>query len=182
MVGVESDFSPFFCLLIGLFGIAGKRTNLKEGDKAPDFALLSQDGNTVHLSDFDGKNVILYFYPKDDTPGYTKEACGFRDDVSLFKELKTEILGLSTDAVESHKQFQKKYGLNFTLLADPDKKVTKLYGVRTLLGLADRVTFVIDRDGIIRKVFPRVDVSRHSAELVEFVRQLESRSSSKWKT
>jgi peroxiredoxin Q/BCP len=179
MIGAGSETLPFFCLLVGLFRIGGRRIDLKEGDKAPDFALPSQDGNAVHLSDFHGKNVILYFYPKDDTPGCTKEACGFRDAMSLFKELKTEILGVSTDAVESHKQFQKKHGLNFSLLADPDEKVTKLYGVKTLLGLAERVTFVIDRDGIIRKVFPRVDVSQHSAELVEFVRQLESGSSSK---
>jgi peroxiredoxin Q/BCP len=126
-----------------------------------------------------GKNAILYFYPKDDTPGCTKEACSFRDDLSQFKNLNTEILGVSTDDIESHKGFQIKYSLNFTLLADPDKKVTTLYGVKTLFGVAERVTFVIDRDGVIRKIYPRVDVSHHSEELLQFVRQVESKSSSR---
>jgi len=148
---------------------------LKEGDKAPEFALPSQDGNMIRLTDFRGKTVILYFYPKDDTPGCTKEACSFRDNVSRFKELKTEILGVSVDDAKSHKEFQRKYNLNFTLLADADKKVTKLYGLKNLLGLADRVTFVIDKEGVIRKIFPHVDVSHHSEELLEFVRAMNKR-------
>jgi peroxiredoxin Q/BCP len=151
--------------------------NLKEGDKAPEFALPSQDGNMIRLTDFRGRTVILYFYPKDDTPGCTKEACSFRDDAMKFREAKTEILGVSTDEVESHKRFQKKFGLNFTLLSDPEKKVTKLYGVKNLFGVANRVTFVIDKEGVIRKVFPRVDVNHHSEELLEFVRQLNEWSS-----
>jgi len=160
----------------GLFGIGGSRTKLKEGNKAPEFALRSQDGNRIHLSDFRGKTVILYFYPKDDTPGCTKEACSFRDNAMKFEELKTEILGVSTDDVELHKQFQKKYNLSFTLLSDPEKKVTKLYGVKNLFGLADRVTFVIDKEGVIKRIFPHVDASHHSEELLEFVRLLNGES------
>ncbi|MGA9365653.1 MAG: peroxiredoxin [Bacteroidota bacterium] len=160
--------------LIGLFGIGGGRSGLKEGDKAPEFALPSQDGDLIRLADFRGKTVILYFYPKDDTPGCTKEACSFRDNAMKFKGLETEILGVSTDDVESHKQFERKYGLNFTLLSDPEKKVTKLYGVKNLFGLADRVTFVIDKEGVIRKIFPHVDVSHHSEELLEYVRGISS--------
>jgi peroxiredoxin Q/BCP len=167
------------CVLVALFGIGDAKTNVMEGDKAPDFVLPSQNGNPVRLSDLRGRNVVLYFYPKDDTPGCTKEACSFRDDLSQFKDLKTEILGVSTDNVESHKGFQQKYGLNFTLLADPEKKVTKLYGVKTLLGLAERVTFVIDKEGVIRKIFPHVDVRHHSEELLAFVQELENPAGSR---
>ncbi len=174
MIGM-TDIGLMSFLVVGLFGIGPGSTNLKEGDKAPEFALPSQDGKMIRLTDFRGRTVILYFYPKDDTPGCTKEACSFRDDVSRFKELKTEILGVSVDDVKSHKEFQRKYNLNFTLLADVDKEVTKLYGVKNLFGLADRVTFIIDKDGVIRKIFPHVDVSHHSEELLEFVRQLEGK-------
>ena len=168
-----TDVGLISFLLVGLFGIRRAGVGLKEGDSAREFTLPSQDGKTIRLADFHGKTVVLYFYPKDDTPGCTKEACSFRDDAMKFRELKTEIVGVSTDNVESHKQFQMKYGLNFTLLSDPEKKVTKLYGVKTLFGLADRVTFVIDKEGVIRKIFPHVDVSHHSEELLEYVGQLE---------
>jgi peroxiredoxin Q/BCP len=174
MVGM-TDVGLMSFLIVGLFGVGGGRTNLKEGDKAPEFALPSQDGSMIRLTGFRGKTVILYFYPKDNTPGCTKEACSFRDDALRFKELKTEILGVSVDDAKSHKDFQKKYNLNFTLLADADKKVTKLYGVKNLFGLADRVTFVIDKEGVIRKIFPHVDVSHHSEELLEFVRAMNKR-------
>ena len=147
---------------------------LNEGDRAPDFRLQKQDGETVRLSDFRGhQNVVLYFYPKDDTPGCTKEACSFRNNISRFRELGTEILGVSVDDVKSHKEFLKKYNLNFTLLADPDKQVTSLYGVKAWHGLAKRVTFVIDRQGAIRKIFPDVDVSRHSGEVLQVLQMLE---------
>jgi len=146
---------------------------LKEGDKAPDFSLESQDGKAVRLSDFEGqRTIVLYFYPKDDTPGCTKEACNFRDDIARFRELGAEIIGISTDDVESHKKFEKKYNLNFTLLADPDKYVTGLYGVKAWHGAAKRVTFLIDKEGMIRKIFPDVDVSRHSEELLSLLQSM----------
>jgi peroxiredoxin Q/BCP len=151
--------------------------DLKEGDIAPEFVLPSQDENMVRLRDFRGRTVVLYFYPKDDTPGCTKEACSFRDDISKFKELKAEILGVSVNDARSHKEFQKKYNLNFTPLADVDKKVTELYGVKNIFGVANRVTFVIDKDGVVRKIFPHVHVNHHSKELLEFVRQLNELSS-----
>lgn len=147
---------------------------LNEGDRAPDFRLQTQDGEAVRLSDFWGhQNVVLYFYPKDDTPGCTKEAFNFRDNISRFRESGTEILGVSVDDVESHKEFLKKYDLNFTLLADPDKQVTSLYGVKAWHGLAKRVTFVIDKQGVIRKIFPDVDVSRHSEDVLAVIRALD---------
>ena len=159
--------------LVLLYGCEGTNLGLKEGDRAPDFALTSQDDVTVRLSDFQGRqNVILYFYPKDDTPGCTKEACSFRDDLSRFHELETEVIGVSVDDLASHKAFQSKYNLNFKLLADPDKQVTELYGVKSFFGLADRVTFVVDKQGIIRKIYPKVDVSQHSEEVLTFVRTL----------
>ena len=163
--------TPLLCIF--LVGCGGGAVGIREGDKAPDFALPSQDGKIVQLSDFHGRqNVVLYFYPKDDTPGCTKEACSFRDDLPRFRESETEVLGVSVDDVESHKEFQNKHKLNFTLLADPDKHVTKMYGVKTWYGLADRVTFIIDKEGIVRKVFPDVDVSRHSEEVLAVVRTL----------
>ncbi len=145
---------------------------LKVGELAPDFILVSQDGKTVRLSDFKGKsNVVLYFYPKDFTPGCTKEACSFRDHLESFKRLNTEVLGVSADDEESHRGFQKKHNLNFTLLADPERKVIELYGVKGFLGWAKRLTFLIDRNGVIRKIYPDVDVSVHSEEVLASVKE-----------
>lgn len=146
---------------------------LKEGDKAPDFTLKTQDGAEVTLSKVLQKScVVLYFYPKDDTPGCRKEACLFRDMHKEFREAGAEIFGVSVDAVDSHKKFQQKYNLTFTLLADPDKKVVELYGVKSLLGIAKRVTFVMDKTGVIRKIYPDVDVSLHGQEVLTFVKSL----------
>jgi len=146
---------------------------LKEGDKAPDFKLHSQDGAEVQLSDLLTKGyVVLYFYPKDDTPGCKKEACSFRDLNQEFRAEGAEIIGISVDDVTSHKQFHEKYGLNFTILADPDKKVTEMYGVKSNLGLAKRVTFVIDENGIIKKVYPDVDVAAHAPEVLSLIKSL----------
>jgi len=146
---------------------------LKEGDEAPDFSLQSDEGKWIKLSDYKGvSNVVLYFYPKDMTPGCTRQACSFRDNMSQFKELNAEILGVSTDDVESHKEFKQKENLNFTLLADPEKEVTKKYGVQTTLGMASRVTFVIDKNGIIRKVYPKVNPAENYKELLDFLKTL----------
>jgi len=141
---------------------------LQEGDIAPAFTLSSQEGTEISLADYKGKkNVILYFYPKDDTPGCTTEACTFRDDLSAFQKADTEILGVSTDTVKSHQKFVNKYQLNFPLLADDKKEVIKLYGVESLFGSASRMTYLIDKNGIIQKIFPKVKVAVHSAELQE---------------
>ncbi len=146
---------------------------LKEGDEAPDFSLQSDEGNWLKLSDYRGKsNVILYFYPKDQTSGCTKEACHFRDNLSQFKDLTTEILGVSSDDVESHKAFKQKENLNFTLLADTDKEVTKKYAGLSIYGLASRVTFVIDKNGIVRKIYDKVDVNENYMELLDFLKTL----------
>jgi peroxiredoxin Q/BCP len=146
---------------------------LKEGDKAPDFTLQSDDGKQVKLSGYMGvSNVILYFYPKDQTPGCTKEACNFRDNLSQFKDLNATVLGVSVDDIESHKAFKEKENLNFTLLADPDKTVTTEYGVLNMIGMSSRVTFVIDKEGIIRKIYPKVDPSENYKDLLALLKTM----------
>jgi len=140
------------------------------GESAPDFTLPSTEGRHIGLADFKGKQpVVLYFYPKDDTPGCTTEACSFRDLRSMFQGHGAEILGVSTDNIRSHKKFQDKYGLNFPLLADADHAVADKYGVwqqkkfmgREYMGIA-RTTFVIGQDGTIKAVFPNVKVEGHA--------------------
>jgi len=151
---------------------------IKEGQKAPDFVLPSSDGRDIALADLRGKPVVLYFYPKDDTPGCTKEACAFRDDYAQLKK-KAVLLGVSPDSVESHERFRDKYKLPFPLLADDDKKVAKKYGAfgekvlygRKMVGMI-RSTFVIDAEGIIRKVFPRVRVEGHAEKVAEALKLL----------
>ena len=147
---------------------------LKEGNKAPAFKLKNQDGKTVSLGDFKGKKVVLYFYPKDDTSGCTKEACSFRDGFPKFGKLNAEILGVSADSVESHKKFAEKYSLPFTLLSDESKKMIEKYGVwkeksmygRKYMGI-ERTTFIIDEKGKIKKIFSKVKVGDHDKEVLE---------------
>jgi len=147
---------------------------LQEGNKAPDFKLKDQNEKEILLSDYKGKNVILYFYPKDNTSGCTAEACSFRDDFPKFKKVEAVILGVSPDSVESHKKFAKKYNLNFSLLADEDKEVIKKYDVwkeksmygRKYMGV-ERSTFIIDSDGKIKKIFKKVKVQGHNKEVME---------------
>lgn len=144
---------------------------LKIGDKAPDFELQDQEGTTHRLSDYKGK-VVLYFYPKDDTPGCTTEACNFRDDFSEYKEKGITILGISADTFEKHSKFREKYNLPFTLLSDPEKETIKKYSAygekkfmgRIFLGIM-RMTYLIE-DGIIKKIYPKVDVKEHSKEIL----------------
>jgi peroxiredoxin Q/BCP len=141
---------------------------LTEGAKAPEFTLHDDTGKTVSLNDFKGKTVVLYFYPKDDTPGCTKEACDFRDNQKTFKKKNTVILGVSADSVDSHVKFKKKFDLPFPLLSDPDKKMIQAYGVwkeksmygKKYMGI-ERTTFVIGPDGKILKIFPKVSVTGH---------------------
>lgn len=144
---------------------------LKEGQKAPEFELMDSFGKVHKLSQYKGKKVILYFYPKDDTPGCTKEACNFRDGISLFKN--ATIIGISSDSIESHKRFADKYKLPFILLSDPKKETIKKYGVlkeksmfgNTFLGIV-RSTFIIDEKGNIKKIFEKVEVDGHDKEVL----------------
>ncbi|MCS6829355.1 MAG: thioredoxin-dependent thiol peroxidase [Armatimonadota bacterium] len=154
--------------------------SVTEGQQAPDFALPAADGNMVRLSDLRGKKVVLYFYPKDDTPGCTKEACSFRDNLEALQEMGVAVIGISPDGVASHQRFAQKYGLTFPLLADEGAQVAAMYGVwkekkqygRTYMGI-ERTTFLIDEAGVVRKVFPKVKVDGHVEEVIEAVRSLE---------
>jgi len=146
---------------------------LKEGDVAPDFSVATNGGGKISLADYKGKNVILYFYPKDDTPGCTKEACGFRDGFSQFKKRGAIILGVSPDSVKSHDKFVEEFKLPFLLLADEDKKIVEAYGVwgeKTFMGRkymgTHRVTFLIGEDGRIKKIWPQVKPDEHPAEVL----------------
>jgi peroxiredoxin Q/BCP len=155
----------------------GFRTNVKVGvgSKAPDFTLPSQSGEMVSLSDFLGqKPVVLFFYPKDDTPGCTKEACAFRDEYERFKELDAEVMGISSDSVESHERFAEEHKLPFPLLSDRGEKVRGIYGVPNTFGLfPGRVTYVIDQEGVVRHVFSsQIGVERHVTEAVSFLSTL----------
>jgi peroxiredoxin Q/BCP len=152
---------------------------VKEGQKAPDFALPSSAGGEVALKGLRGQAVVLYFYPKDDTPGCTREACAFRDAQAKIKKTGAVVLGVSPDSVASHEKFKAKYKLNFPLLADADKSVAKKYGAfgekvmygKKVTGMI-RSTFVIDGDGVVRKVFPRVRVDGHAEQVLEALAQL----------
>ena len=146
---------------------------------APDFFLPDQYGNQVKLSDLKGQPVVLYFYPRDATPGCTTEACDFRDALPDYEGMGARVLGISPDTVESHRRFADKHGLPFTLLADPARVAIQAYGVwkeKTLYGKkswgVERTTVVIDRDGIVRKVFSRVRVAGHVQKVLEVVRGL----------
>ncbi len=149
---------------------------IEPGKPAPDFSLADQNGKKVTLSKLKGSPVVLYFYPKDDTPGCTKEACGFRDATADYKRKGAIILGVSPDSSESHAKFAKKFELPFPLLADTDHKVCEAYGVwkeksmygKKFMGL-ERTTFLIDRKGIVQKVFPRVKVDGHVTAVLQAV-------------
>ncbi len=151
-------------------------TELKEGDKAPGFTANDQDGNTVSLSDFKGKNVILYFYPQDDTPTCTKEACNYRDNYQSLLSKGFAVIGVSFDTEKSHKKFIKKYNLPFPLIADTDKKIIEDYGVwgekttfgRTYMGTF-RTTFVIDKKGIISHVIRKVESGKASQQVLDLL-------------
>ena len=146
---------------------------IEQGRPAPDFELESDAGETVRLSDFRGRPVVLYFYPKDDTPGCTTEACEFRDAYDVFRERGAEVLGVSPDDVASHGKFKTKYGLPFTLLADPDHEAAERYGVwqeksqygRTYMGIV-RTTYLIGPDGKVQKRWDKVKVDGHADEVL----------------
>jgi thioredoxin-dependent peroxiredoxin len=147
-----------------------KKDRVDAGSKAPDFTLPSQSGVMVNLKDFIGKKpVVLFFYPKDDTPGCTKEACAFRDDYEEFDKLDAQVIGISSDSVESHRRFAKKHDLPFTLLSDEGRKVRRLYGVPNAFGLfPGRVTYVIDEEGVVRHIFSsQLGVEQHVEEALK---------------
>jgi peroxiredoxin Q/BCP len=147
---------------------------VKEGDAAPDFDGPTSDGSRLSLKDFVGKkNVVLYFYPKDDTSGCTKEACSFRDNLGTLRGMGAEVIGVSLDSVQSHKKFASKYKLPFPLISDKEKRIANAYGVLKEAGAsASRITFIIDKAGKVAKVFPKVDVTKHTEEVVAALKQL----------
>jgi peroxiredoxin Q/BCP len=154
-------------LIIGsAIGLAGAAP-LKVGDKAPEFTAKASDGSTVKLADYAGKsNVILYFYPKDDTPGCTKQACGIRDTIAELKQLDAVVLGVSFDSVESHKKFIEKHKLPFLLLADTDKKIATAYGIANAQSaMAPRSTFIINKAGKIAYINLAVIPQSHTADI-----------------
>ena len=156
-----------------LSSTATQAVGLQVGQKAPPFTLLDDKGQKVSLSDYKGKKVVLYFYPKDDTPGCTKEACAFRDGIDDLRDSRAVVLGVSADSVESHKKFSMKYDLNFPLLSDVDKKALQAYGVwkekslygRKYMGI-ERTTYVIDEKGKIAHIFPKVKVDAHLEDVL----------------
>lgn len=149
-------------------------SELKEGDIAPKFTAKDQNGNAVSLSDFSGKDVILYFYPKDDTPGCTAEACNFRDNYQSLQQQGFAVIGVSTDDEKSHQKFVNKYQLPFTLISDTDKEIVEAYGVwieknmygKKYMGTA-RKTFIIDKDGVIKKIIDKVDTAASSQQVLD---------------
>lgn len=151
---------------------------IEEGKKAPAFTLPDQNGKKISLKDLKGKKIVLYFYPKDNTSGCTKEACDFRDTFPDFKKVNAVIIGISPDSVESHRKFAEKYGLPFTLLSDEKKEVLEKYGVwkeksmygRKYMGV-ERTTVIIDENGKILKIFPKVKVNGHSEEVLKAIQE-----------
>jgi thioredoxin-dependent peroxiredoxin len=169
-------------MILGLLGVVGLLLSQvaragevpKVGEIAPEFKLPDQHGKTHTLHDFSGKWLVLYFYPKDDTPGCTQEACAFRDDLHEIDDLGAQVVGISVDDGSSHAEFAKKYHLPFPLLADKTTEVAVRYGVLMNLGfikVAKRYTFLIDPQGKIAKVYDKVETSRHSKEIIDDLKQ-----------
>ncbi len=171
-ITIISVLAGLVILQFALWPWIARAEMLQEGQIAPDFstqAVAGGDVKLIRLSDYRGREVILYFYPKDDTPGCTKEACAFRDGFTRLDQAGVVVLGCSVDAAESHIAFIKKYQLPFPLLLDPDKKIAAAYGAANgipILGLDRRITYVIGPDGKILKVYPRVDPATHAGEIL----------------
>lgn len=143
---------------------------LTAGQAAKDFSLQNKDGKQVSLSDFKGQKVVVYFYPKDDTPGCTKQACAFRDAYAGFAESKIAVIGISRDSTDSHQKFAEKYKLPFILLSDTDGTVIDAYGVKGVFG-ATRATFVINEDGLIVKVFQKASPDTNAADIMSYLNE-----------
>lgn len=159
--------------IIAMLGLASA-AEVKEGTKAPTFEAQDQNGALVRLVDFQGKSsVVLYFYPKDDTPGCTAQACSLRDGFAEIKAAGAVILGVSADNSQSHKAFAEKFHLPFSILADPEKRIIGAYGVKMpLLGFAKRVTFLIDRQGLVRKVITDTRTKDHDQQVLAFLKAM----------
>ena len=164
----------FLAGMLAAVGFAAAGGDLEPGMKAPAFSAPDQDGNRVSLADFLGKkNVCLYFYPKDDTPGCTAEACSLRDGHGAILAAGAVVLGVSADSEQNHKAFAAKFSLNFPILADPDRTIIQAYGVKMLaLPLAKRVTFIIDKTGVIRNVVKDVNTKQHDQQVLELLKAL----------
>jgi thioredoxin-dependent peroxiredoxin len=146
---------------------------IQVGDPAPEFSLSDAEGNQIHLNDYRGKWVVLYFYPKDDTPGCTAEACSFRDSYEVFKEAGAEVIGVSSDSAASHEKFASKYQLPFKLVSDSKGQVRREYGVKSTLGiLPGRVTYIINKEGTVEHVFSsQLRAKQHVEEALKVIRQ-----------
>lgn len=159
-------------LVLIVISCGGNAQNLNENDPAPDFTLSDADGNSYTLSKMKGSPVVLYFYPKASTPGCTKQACGIRDAWSKFEENGIKVFGISVDSKESIAEFIKENNLNFPLLSDQNKQVSSAYGVLNNLGFASRITFIIDKDGLISKIIRDVNIDNHADEVFNFASSL----------
>lgn len=162
--------------VLGGISALAKDEGIKVGDKAPDFSLPAQDGSTVSLKDFAGKKaVVLYFYPKDNTPICTKEACSFRDEYDVFTKKNAEVIGVSSDSVDSHKEFATQQHLQFKLLSDKDGELRKAFGVpKTAKLMPGRVTYVIDKAGVVRLVFnSQLDSKKHVDEALAVLAEID---------
>ena len=159
-----------------ILGISLNAVALEPGKVAPEFKLQDQNGKWVSLEQYRGQWVALYFYPKDDTPGCTKEACAFRDNIFAFDEINAVVMGVSLDDIESHAKFAEKYSLPFSILADTDKSTAKAYGVYAKIGsfeMAKRQSFIIDPEGHIAKHYGKVNAESHSAQVLEDLKSLQ---------
>lgn len=176
---MKLQYAALYLLLAGLlFGSAGLGATPQAGETAPGFRLQDQNGEWHDLSDYQGKWVVLYFYPKDDTPGCTTEACAFRDDIFKFRKMGVQVLGVSLDDVASHKEFAEKYHLPFPLLADMQHNAAKAYDVLTNYGLikiASRETFIINPQGVIARHYSDVKPENHSAEILADLQALQQK-------
>jgi thioredoxin-dependent peroxiredoxin len=167
--------SSFILIALGLFSFGQAMAEVKSGEQAPEFQLMDQNGVTQSLAKYAGQWVVLYFYPKDDTPGCTKEACEFRDDFDRLAEMGVTLLGVSLDDIESHQAFAEKYHLPFPLLSDADGQVAKRYGSLWQLGpikFAKRHSFIIDPKGLIAHVYRDVEPKTHSDEVINRLQAL----------
>ena len=165
-------------ILLGMFSFSS-HAEISQGNTAPVFELVDQNNKTQRLSDYAGKWLVLYFYPKDDTPGCTTEACSFRDDIYKIRELDAEVIGVSTDDVESHAEFAEKYSLPFPLLVDKNAEVAHQYGAAFKIGplsIAKRHSFIISPEGQIAKIYRKVNPKKHSDEIIADLKSLQSQN------